>query len=532
MEYSQTKSLAACAQVDSTQHAVSDFKRPIANFRPCIWGHLFLKYDSESMEIDDNMMQQVQMQKEEVKKLLLSSRNDMAQILNLIDSLQRLGISYQFEHEIDEALEQIHNNFSDNKEMTSEEGDLHFLALVFRLLRQKGHHMSSDIFEKFKNPKGNFNEKISKDIQGMWRLYEAAHLMIHGEDILDEALDFTYSKLNTLETNQVSPFLATQVRHCLKTPLYKRVPRVEIRWWKKSDFVTKVPYARDRVVEAYFWPLAMSYVPKDSIARKIVAKLISVISLVDDTYDAYGTVEELELFTQAIQRWDISLIQSLPECMQVVFNTIVEFYDEMERTIVEIGKSSLVLPYIKQDFYKVARAYLVEAKWCKAGYIPTYDEYKVNGLASTSIPNLILTFLVFGELSNEELVNWILNYPTIIDAVSIFGRLTDDISTNKFEHERVHVASAVDCCMKQYDISQEEAYKLILKEIEDLWRVMNEECLKLHHIPRPVLECILNFARGTHFIYEDFEDKYTNPDLLKDYIAALLVDPISIEQCE
>lgn len=56
------------------------------------------------------------------------------------------------------------------------------------------------------------------------------------------------------------------------------------------------------MVEAYFWPLAMSYVPKDSIARKIVAKLISVISLVDDTYDAYGTVEELELFTQAIQR--------------------------------------------------------------------------------------------------------------------------------------------------------------------------------------------------------------------------------------
>jgi len=56
------------------------------------------------------------------------------------------------------------------------------------------------------------------------------------------------------------------------------------------------------VVEAYFWPLGMSYVPKDSIARRMVAKLISIISLVDDTYDAYGTVEELEIFTQAIQR--------------------------------------------------------------------------------------------------------------------------------------------------------------------------------------------------------------------------------------
>jgi (-)-germacrene D synthase len=74
------------------------------------------------------------------------------------------------------------------------------------------------------------------------------------------------------------------------------------RWWKKSDFATKVPYARDRVVEAYFWPLAMSYEPKYSFSRKMVGKLVACISLLDDTYDAYGTVEELELFTQAIQR--------------------------------------------------------------------------------------------------------------------------------------------------------------------------------------------------------------------------------------
>jgi (-)-germacrene D synthase len=74
----------------------------------------------------------------EVKNIFLSSKNDIGQQLNLIDSLQRLGISYHFESEIDEALEQIHNNFTNNKE-----GDLHFLALAFRLLRQKGHRISS-----------------------------------------------------------------------------------------------------------------------------------------------------------------------------------------------------------------------------------------------------------------------------------------------------------------------------------------------------------------------------------------------------
>ena len=66
--------------------------------------------------------------------------------------------------------------------------------------------------------------------------------------------------------------------------------------------MTKVPYARDRVVEAYFWPLATSYEPKYSTARMIVGKLMGCMSLLDDTYDAYGIIEELELLTEAIMR--------------------------------------------------------------------------------------------------------------------------------------------------------------------------------------------------------------------------------------
>lgn len=96
-------------------------------------------------EIDDNIKKQAQMQKEEVNEFFQSSsNNNISQKLNIIDSLQRLGISYHFESEIDEALEQIHNSFIINKEIsTKEEDDVHFLALAFRLLRQKGHHISS-----------------------------------------------------------------------------------------------------------------------------------------------------------------------------------------------------------------------------------------------------------------------------------------------------------------------------------------------------------------------------------------------------
>jgi len=37
----------------------------------------------------------------------------------------------------------------------------------------------------------------------------------------------------------------------------------------------------------------MSFEPRNSLARKLGTKLALCLSLLDDTYDAFGTVEEL-----------------------------------------------------------------------------------------------------------------------------------------------------------------------------------------------------------------------------------------------
>ncbi|XP_017409571.1 probable terpene synthase 2 [Vigna angularis] len=553
----------------STEHAPSAITRPCANFPPSFWGDSFLQYDSESLEINDNMKQQFHMQKEEVKKMFLSSTNSILQKLNFIDSLQRLGISYHFQHEIDEALEQIYNS-STNDNVIIEEGCLHYVALLFRLLRQRGYHISSDIFNKFKNNKGDFDQKIAKDVQGLWSLFEASQLRIHGEDILDEALDFTQTHLNSL-INQLSPSFAAQISHCLRKPFHRGVPRLEARryisfyesnpshckvlltfskldfnmlqglhkievgsitkWWKKSEFATKVPYARDRVAECYLWPISLSYEAEYSIARRIGSKLIGCISLLDDTYDAYGTIEELELLTQAIQRWDISSIQSLPDSMRVVFNAIIEVCDEVKLATIESKNSNTVVQCVKEAFHNLARAYLTEAKWSQEIYIPTYQEYKDNGVISSTYPLMITSFILLAK-SAQYVFDWISSNPKIIEVVSLIGRLGNDISSHKFEQERMHVVSAVECCMKQYEISEEDAYKFIEKEIEDLWKVINEECLKSDLVTKPMHDCVLNGARITELAYENYKDKYTDGKLWKDDIVALLVDPISMQEEE
>ena len=73
------------------------------------------------------------------------------------------------------------------------------------------------------------------------------------------------------------------------------------RWWKKVDVVVYFPFARDRLLECYFWPLGVYYEPQYALGRKFVTKLAAMTTILDDFFDNVSGIQaELELFTQAI----------------------------------------------------------------------------------------------------------------------------------------------------------------------------------------------------------------------------------------
>ena len=74
-----------------------------------------------------------------------------------------------------------------------------------------------------------FEEHLTKDVQGMLSLYEATHLRVHGEDILEEALAFTTAHLDNLKSHLTNQSLAAQVMRALKMPIRKGLTRVEAR---------------------------------------------------------------------------------------------------------------------------------------------------------------------------------------------------------------------------------------------------------------------------------------------------------------
>lgn len=64
-------------------------------------------------------------------------------------------------------------------------------------------------------------------------------------------------------------------------------------------------YARDRVVECYFWSYTVYYEQEYTRARMILAKIVVLVSLLDDTYDAHATLEDSRKLTEAIQRLEL-----------------------------------------------------------------------------------------------------------------------------------------------------------------------------------------------------------------------------------
>ncbi|KAG8387544.1 hypothetical protein BUALT_Bualt02G0032200 [Buddleja alternifolia] len=490
--------------------------RRSVTFHPSIWGDHFLTYTSDLTQIQGHEQEELEKQKEEVRKQLQTDDDSMKK-LELIDAIQRLEVAHHFTQEIEKSLKYIHDTYNDYN-------DLHTVAFLFRLLRQQGHCISSvvgylwfetDVFNEFKDRDGKFKESMINNVQGMISLYEAAHFGVNGKEILDEALEFSSAHLQSMG-DHVSDSLATQINEALKMPIHKSLTRLDAkifmsmyqkdeshnetllhfakldfnnlqkmhqeelceitRWWKKGlDFENKLAFTRNRVAESYFWALAIHFEPQYRLARRLLTKVIAMISIM-----------------MIFMTWGSSALETLPPYMKLCYQALLDVYAEMEDEMKTLG-TSYRMYYAQEEMKKLVKAYFQKAKCLCNNYIPTMEEYMMVGLVSSTYMVLPTTSLVgMGSLVTKETFEWISNEPLIIRASSAIG----------FETK----SSAVECYMKQNGASKEEAFGEIQKTIKKAWKDINQEFLHPTTMPIPILLRIINNARMTDLVYA-YEDE-------------------------
>ncbi|XP_010545918.1 PREDICTED: alpha-humulene/(-)-(E)-beta-caryophyllene synthase-like [Tarenaya hassleriana] len=544
--------------------AERETKRPLADFPANIWDDLLTSF-SVSDSGSDAYKEKHSVLKGQVKEMLMASKANPIENLKFIDALCRLGVSYHFEKDIEDHLNMVFSIRDLNDMIDDEKYDLSTVGIVFQILRQFGYKLSVDVFERFKYENGKFKEYLG-DAKGMLSLYEAAHWNTRDEDILDEALVFSKSRLQVLASKS-SPHIRERIKNTLKHPYPRGITRIETRqyisyyqeevphdetllkfakldfnilqllhreelayatrWYKDLKIGSKAAYARNRIVECYLWALGTYFEPQYSRARILLTITIQLLTILDDTYDAYGTIEELDLFTDALNRWLPTAPEGLPDNMKCFYSILVDFYDKLEEEIEKDGRPGCGF-HLKKSIKSLGSSYYQEAKWSNEDYIAMFDEYKENGVFSNGYYTAVAAaFAGMTDVCKLDAYEWISSQPKVLIASEIITRFMDDITSYEFEHKRKHVGTAIDCYMKQYGVSVEKATKEIERIITETWKDLNQELMRPYSTPRPILMRILNLTRVTEVFYK-YQDSFTNPEFLKDYVVSLFAESIPV----
>ncbi|KAJ4824446.1 hypothetical protein Tsubulata_039813 [Turnera subulata] len=487
----------------------------------------------------------------------LTKSMDPGPCLKLTDTIQRLGISHHFEDEIDAHLERLSDwNAGDN---------LFATALQFRLLRHNGKPADSDVFSKFMTSDGKLKESVGEDIWGMLSLYEASYLATQSEEkLLQSATD-----LRT-HLQQLMPLMKSkssrQVAQALKHPRHLRMASLEARnyideysgeeefspdiwqlaeldfnmvqqlhqrelaeissWWKQLGLVEKLSFARDQVQECFLWAVGMFPEPYHSSCRIELTKTVAILLVLDDVFDSYGSLDELILFTNAIERWELSAMEQLPEYMKICYMELYNNTNDIAfRVLKEHGWS--IVSYLQRTWVDIIQGFLVEAKWYNRGYVPSLDEYLSTSITTSGsyMAQVYASFLMGQGVTKDTAAVLMDPNPSLFSISGKILRLWDDLGTAKEEQERGDVASSIQCLMAEKKLSSErEAREHIRKLINSSWTELNSALVASNSLPLSIKKASLNMGRTAQVVYQHGDDE--NAPSVNHQVQTLFYNPI------
>ncbi|KAK7335686.1 hypothetical protein VNO80_27668 [Phaseolus coccineus] len=548
---------------DANKHHIP-FKTP-PNFQPSPFNREFIQSLGNKFSIETLQERAIKL---EEKIRVQMNRTDMKSLhlLELIDDIERLGLSFKFEEEINKTLLKIVSikNFENQTEKS-----LHETALLFGILRRHGFYVSQDIFMSFKDEEGKFKAEISNDVEGMLSLYEASYLSLEGESVW-EANAFSRTHLmNLMKEGLMDAKMAKKIRHVLEGLPYhrscfrlmteqyiNRYDKMEphnllllelaklnfnmeqssyqselkelSRWWRDIDLSSNLKFARDRLVELYIWSLAIFPEPHLAICHKELTKVGQLLTVLDDVYDIYGTLDELELFTNAIERWNVDSINTLPDYMVLCFLAIYNTVNGMAYDIFK-ERGIKCLPYLTKSWSDLCKACLQEAKWFYNKIIPPFNEFLQNARISIT-GGVVLThsyFLVCKDITEQGLHS-LTNHHDLLSSSSTIVRLTDDLGTSMDEIERGETSNSIISYMHETSLSEENAREYFKTLIDKEWKNLNKYLVTDAVFPKSFVHVAINFARSGHYIYQYGDGFGRQNNILKSQIESLLVHPFQL----
>ncbi|KAJ4979911.1 hypothetical protein NE237_010691 [Protea cynaroides] len=424
-----------------------------------------------------------------VETFIVVIQNDCKNNLNFLTYLGKAFIirtkklKEQKKHRLDdrsmgqiEEIKKALDSIVCKKDMKTKENEsLHATVLRFRLLRQHGYQSTYNcglgIFIHLKDNAGNFKATYFEDEKGILSLYEASHLAIEGESTLEEIKHFIRTLLNKINGNMESNLAKQRLARWFIDVYEKKENIVPVlielakldfnmiqavhqenaidlsKWWKNLGLRDKLTFARDSMIQSFLWTLGSNPEPQFSDIRMELTNFIMLITTIDDIYDVYGLLEELELSTDAVERWDVKAMEQLPDYMKIcffaLFNTLFNTINESAYFHLKTHRFDCLL-FLKKVWIDLCKSYLLEAKWYHNSHKTTLEEDLNNTVVSIGgYVMCVHSFFVLQQTTPEEDFDCLSQYLSIAHWSSMIARLANDLGTSVDELKRADVLKSI-----------------------------------------------------------------------------------------
>ncbi|XP_076946540.1 (E)-beta-ocimene synthase, chloroplastic-like [Bidens hawaiensis] len=540
-------------------------KNRVSTYQQTSWTPDFIENLESNVSMNLQDMVELKKLEEKVGAMLFAYENGCStlQLLELVDDIERLGLGYRFQDDITRVLDKVASINESQKE-----DELYASSLKFRLLRDHGYSVSQDFLKRFKDSHGRLIGCLKSDVKAVLSVYEASFLALESELDLQEAKLLAKELLLKLSGNINDEVTENYLNLALDTPLYRMVQRLQARWhidiyskrkdannlllelaildfnmvqssntrdlqqvskwWENIELSNQLGFIRDRLMECFFWGSGMIFQPRYDSCRIVLTKVCALITSFDDIYDIWESVDELEVLTNAIKRWDANAVERLPLRLQVGFLALYNSINRMAcDTLIIQGK--YILPTLAKVWGELCESFLLEAKWTEANYMPTLEEYLDNAWVSAS--GVVILTHGYLSLNQEDTIESLEKCQELFKWSSMLLRLYNDTVISSEEIARGESANAVSCYMRDNDVSEDVAREYVNTLIDKAWMKMIKARNACYDISAyPIIDVALNLARVAQSMYQ-FGDGHGAPDARANYrVLSTIVKPITIKE--
>ncbi|GMI82368.1 terpene synthase 04, GERANYLLINALOOL SYNTHASE, TERPENE SYNTHASE 4 [Hibiscus trionum] len=311
--------------------------------------------------------------------------------------------------------------------------------------------------------------------------------------------------------------------------IYKK-ETAELKSWCLKWGLSNMGFGRERTMYCYFAISSCLSLPYDSDIRMVAAKSAILITVADDFFDMKGSLDELNILTDAVRRWDG---RGLSGHSKVIFDALDNLVKETaEKHLQQQGTDTTC--FLKQIWVETFDSWLVEAKWSKTGSLPSTDEYLRNGMTSIAAHTVVLPAACFLKSSSRNAdISLAADYETVTKLTMLIPRLLNDIQSYQKEMEDGKMNYVMLYMKENPDAGIDDSIAFIRDLLDNKRKELMKHALMdgLSGLPMESRQLHLSCMKVFQMFFNSSNRYDSNTEMIQDIQKAIYV-PLDVGTCK